>query len=706
MANFKPEQNEYKNLTPFKMWLVNQINTWGCSNFPFLESDFDKLTNYAMMMKLMKAMNKVISNENKVEEDMTNLFNAFTELQNYINTYFENLDVQDEINNKLDDMAQSGELTDLLSVVVQNEIMPLINEQNQNISDIEDTVDLQNQNIRTISNKVNSVTSGSPAGVYATKAALESADPDHSKIYVVSADGKWYYYDTNESAWTEGGVYLSSSESVNDINGNNIFLSNTNGKNKSLFITYGYIYGRDGVKTTNGNWACTVKIPVVPGDTIVIETGIQDYLTTWDEDGAFIGYKNVASSTDNISYTVESGVYYIGFNIYKDNFSKDITLNGNSIYSLYNINWLNQNDKSIQPEQINTLHDKVIDKLRYLVAGSYWNNQGEIVNSSSWLRSKYKIPVKVNDTINIENARGLTMIIFDDDDNIIQAYEHTMTLNNFTYVLSTNASDAAYIKFNVVATDLENYDLKINGRSIFNTYALEWLTVNEENLSDEIKDLFTQSTYNKWYNKDSVMYGDSIVAGSPGTTPYATILKNSLKLSHSANEGVSGRPIADGTINGSGTVTTVENTIANYADYNLVIIAGGTNDFKLNVPLGNILTVESTFNRNEFTGAYQHLIENIIATNPTIRIVLMTPLQRNNSGYDIYHTNTAGFKLIDYCNRIKELGQLYSLPVIDMYSNSGMNMLNLSSYTLDGLHPSTDGYVLLTDYLSHQLINL
>lgn len=115
MANFKPDQNEYKNLTPFKMWLVNQINKWECSNFPFLESDFDKLTNYAMMMKLMKAMNKVISNENKVEEDMTNLFNAFTELQNYVNTYFDTVDFQNMVDNKLDEMVIDGTLEDLLN---------------------------------------------------------------------------------------------------------------------------------------------------------------------------------------------------------------------------------------------------------------------------------------------------------------------------------------------------------------------------------------------------------------------------------------------------------------------------------------------------------------------------------------------------------------------------------------------------------------
>lgn len=52
--------------------------------------------------------------------------------------------------------------------------------------------------------EVAAVASGGPAGIYATVAALTAADPNHSKIYVVSADGHWYYYN---SGWQDGGIY-------------------------------------------------------------------------------------------------------------------------------------------------------------------------------------------------------------------------------------------------------------------------------------------------------------------------------------------------------------------------------------------------------------------------------------------------------------------------------------------------------------------
>ena len=113
--DYKPDQNKYKDMTPFKTWLIYQINTWGVNNFPFLENDFDQLTNYGMMMKLMKAVDDNINNQNLVEEDMTKLYGAFTELQKYINDYFDNLDIQEEIDNKLDEMAESGELADIIA---------------------------------------------------------------------------------------------------------------------------------------------------------------------------------------------------------------------------------------------------------------------------------------------------------------------------------------------------------------------------------------------------------------------------------------------------------------------------------------------------------------------------------------------------------------------------------------------------------------
>ena len=83
---------DYKNLRPFK-WFVLQ-------NFPFIEEDFDAITNWQLFCKLGEEINKIVQSVNDAGGQVEILTNAFNDLQNYVNNYFENLDVQEEINNK------------------------------------------------------------------------------------------------------------------------------------------------------------------------------------------------------------------------------------------------------------------------------------------------------------------------------------------------------------------------------------------------------------------------------------------------------------------------------------------------------------------------------------------------------------------------------------------------------------------------------
>lgn len=97
---------DYKNLTPFKWFILE--------NFPFIEASFDALTNWQLFCKLGEEMNKIIDKVNESGEEVENLSNAFISLQNYINNYFSNLDIQEEIDNKLDEMAIQGTLQEII----------------------------------------------------------------------------------------------------------------------------------------------------------------------------------------------------------------------------------------------------------------------------------------------------------------------------------------------------------------------------------------------------------------------------------------------------------------------------------------------------------------------------------------------------------------------------------------------------------------
>lgn len=105
--NFIPNQKQYKPLSPFKLFVK--------SNFPFIEATFEALDNYGLYCKIVEYLNTVISNEKDVEDNVLALYNAFVSLNNYVSNYFDNLDVQEEINNKLDDMAEAGTLEEIIS---------------------------------------------------------------------------------------------------------------------------------------------------------------------------------------------------------------------------------------------------------------------------------------------------------------------------------------------------------------------------------------------------------------------------------------------------------------------------------------------------------------------------------------------------------------------------------------------------------------
>ena len=64
---------EYKKLTPFKWFVIE--------NFPFIEADFDAITEWQLFCKLGKEINKIIDSQNLLGNEMENISNAFISLR-------------------------------------------------------------------------------------------------------------------------------------------------------------------------------------------------------------------------------------------------------------------------------------------------------------------------------------------------------------------------------------------------------------------------------------------------------------------------------------------------------------------------------------------------------------------------------------------------------------------------------------------------
>lgn len=105
-------EKKFIKLTPFKMQVLQ--------SFPFIDEDFDAITNYELLCKVVEYLNKTVDNVDLLNEKVE-------EFQ----SYFDNLDVQEEVNKKLDEMAEDGTLAEIIN-------QELFNELNGRISSVEE----------------------------------------------------------------------------------------------------------------------------------------------------------------------------------------------------------------------------------------------------------------------------------------------------------------------------------------------------------------------------------------------------------------------------------------------------------------------------------------------------------------------------------------------------------------------------------------
>jgi len=140
----------------------------------------------------------------------------------------------------------------------------------------------------------------------------------------------------------------------------------------------------------------------------------------------------------------------------------------------------------------------------------------------------------------------------------------------------------------------------------------------------------------------------------------------------------------------------------------VVVVFGGTNDFGHgDTPIGKFedRCVHS------FYGALHMLYIALIEKYPAADIVVLTPLHRLNEdnpyGDGFKQVPTAPLK--KYVEIVKEVAEYYSLPVLDLWANSGLQPkvpVIQQRYMPDGLHPCDAGYEILANKITQFLKTL
>ena len=143
------------------------------------------------------------------------------------------------------------------------------------------------------------------------------------------------------------------------------------------------------------------------------------------------------------------------------------------------------------------------------------------------------------------------------------------------------------------------------------------------------------------------------------------------------------------------------------ADADIVVVFGGTNDFGHgDAPLGTM----SDRTPYTFYGALHCLYTALTEKYPDVPVVILTPLHRLNEDSPKGDNKPAPVgTLKEYVNIIREVAEYYSLPVLDLFKESGLQPkipVIQQKYVPDGLHPNDDGNAILAHKIARFLETL
>ena len=201
-------------------------------------------------------------------------------------------------------------------------------------------------------------------------------------------------------------------------------------------------------------------------------------------------------------------------------------------------------------------------------------------------------------------------------------------------------------------------------------------------------------------NKTVIFLGDSITEGVGASSPdkcYVSLFAKAHPEARVHNFGISGSRIAiqlKPSVNPRWDKYFASriDDMPNEAD--LICVFGGTNDYGHgDAPFGDLDDTDGY----SFVGALGDLYTRLINKFPAAKIVVFTPTHRVAEA-EAHAKPDGEFTLRDYVDGIREVAQIYSLPVLDLWSISGIQPnleIQKEMFMPDGIHPSDAGYARL-----------
>lgn len=676
-------------MSNFKKTRIPKFRRFVIQNFPFIEEDFDALTDYGLICKVVEFLNDVIESTNESSAQVEELTDLYNELKAYVDSYFDNLDVQDEINKKLDQFASDGTLYRLINDEIFGDINNQILHQSQQINQLEEDQLLNvkkneagSVSLEMLSQAVREAMTGGSTPVVGVNSVDTVNIVDSAVTFLKLEDSIRDNFDINITAVNKGtgqpGFYYPS----NNVLGGTVLYS-LPAQNNNMYC---YVYNLQKGKTyrfTGFNYSATrgLIIGTDIGEPSLLLSPSMGALNQ----GVYGSLQDDVYGTD-ILFTVNEE----NLKAYITTFTDAAFTRGNNPSLLKDINTLYE-VSSITPYDRTVLRDVWKSSTpMYTYANSYIQqtvNEGETNNRNPFRiqsidNSAYQVRIYKLYKNHKYKATGIQRF----------ANAGFMILDNYcelSYVSQEYSQNAAN-EFNYEFIAANDGFAVCQDTGSNKSYFYE---ASESSLSSSRLSSLTIA-----YNGDSITESrTNSSATSYNGGAYPKIIADLTNSSY-ANFSVGGGTLAEISTSGHQVVNDIVNMNGNY---DAIILSGGINDYWKNVPLGSYTEGDYTSDVNITTicGALESIFRQAInkwCGKPIMFVIT------HKIGGTAFTQNTAGYTFDDVHEKIVGICHKYSIPYYDAYQDSGLNsyidIMNTTYMTAgvsgrpDHTHPNEEAY--------------
>lgn len=673
----------------------------------------DSLSYMELLNKMVIYLNKTIQDVAAVETNVDSLLAAYNQLQKYVNDYFDNLDVQDEINVKLNGLVEDGTMSELIQPFIDAGLPGLVE---TNLPGV-----VENQIPGVVAEQLDDVVEEQIGAVVAeqipnqvTNWLGENVTPVGSAVIV---DATLTIEGAAADAKAVGDSLDELKDSITSVEGYFVPGINMFNPNDPDIVYNVWLLRNGNLEENHSGYFASGFYPVIPGQTLCLNypTGIfgsASSIVWYDENKSRIGYTiNVEQLTDN------RGIPYIRYTVPQDAVAKYFRVTGSMTYiTFYMYVYAAEMPTTYKAyttglelsEEIKVPFENIInisidkDDTNFIVKNSKNPvnlenvETGVIVNSSTsatvdssattWRTTDY-IAVKPNTVYSMFVAPG---VYYGSGFRGIPFFDSNLTYLgriipdggvSTTIVLTTittpNRPDVAYIRTSYPASYVNTPKLRyltmiIEGSTwpgdMYIHYDGEY-RVEGAGLSEEFSE-----PLNSLFGKTALWNGDSICAadGDPiGGWPERIAEANGMRCK---NYGISGGTITENTTASHSVSATLDGMMADFPNADYVIIEGGTNDADI---LGD--SGIGTFDENDFSAEYIAALDKNTFSGALESIFyrLVTIMKGKHIGYLIPqkmgHTEILVARRRTYFDRATQIAQKWGVPVLDLWNNLYFN---------------------------------